>query len=291
MAVVGRGAHARPVRRAPRGRSGRLVTVALSVLLLAGALIAIAAHRDAGAAPDAAETTTTTSPALLALATTATTVPGPPPGSAPLRLLRVIGGPISPKSVDATDTGLVFAQNMMYRHTMTVYALRRRAASDDPRLGRAVALRHPGPPGRLARRAGRGSRHPGPHATCGCPTTRCTARGSGPRARTPARRAPATTDGYTDSYLYRVSLETLRIDGVAKVGWVPKYVAVTPTGRWVLATNWCSYDLSIVSTATLREVARHPDRRRTRGASRSRRTRGSPTSRSWAATRSTSSTS
>ena len=35
-------------------------------------------------------------------------------------------------------------------------------------------------------------------------------------------------------------------------------MAVTPSGRWVLATNWCSYDLSIVSTATLREVARIP---------------------------------
>src|SRR5919112_287065 len=32
-----------------------------------------------------------------------------------------IRGDISPKSVTATGTGLVFAQNMMYRHTVTVY--------------------------------------------------------------------------------------------------------------------------------------------------------------------------
>ena len=35
--------------------------------------------------------------------------------------MKRITGDISPKSVDATGTGLVFAQNMMYRHTMTVY--------------------------------------------------------------------------------------------------------------------------------------------------------------------------
>ena len=27
---------------------------------------------------------------------------------------------------------------------------------------------------------------------------------------------------------------------------MPKYVAVTPDGRYVLVTNWCSYDLSVV---------------------------------------------
>ena len=36
-------------------------------------------------------------------------------------LTKTIGGHISPKSVDASDTGLVFAQNMMYTHTVTVY--------------------------------------------------------------------------------------------------------------------------------------------------------------------------
>ena len=38
--------------------------------------------------------------------------------------VTTINGHISPKSVDATGTGLVFAQNMMYRHTMTVYDAR-----------------------------------------------------------------------------------------------------------------------------------------------------------------------
>lgn len=38
-----------------------------------------------------------------------------------LTLIRTIAGNISPKSVDASGTGLVFAENMLYRHTVTVY--------------------------------------------------------------------------------------------------------------------------------------------------------------------------
>ena len=59
---------------------------------------------------------------------TAATIPparripaGPPADERRLTEVASIGGPISPKSVDATGTGLVFAQNMMYRHTVTVY--------------------------------------------------------------------------------------------------------------------------------------------------------------------------
>ncbi len=60
--------------------------------------------------------------------TTTTTVPlnqrrpvGPPAVDRHLVLDKVIGGDISPKSVVSTNDGLVFAQNMMYRHTLTVY--------------------------------------------------------------------------------------------------------------------------------------------------------------------------
>ena len=52
-------------------------------------------------------TTTTTSPVHRVVA-------GPPSDQRSLTLVDTIGGPISPKSVDASDTGLVFAQNMMY---------------------------------------------------------------------------------------------------------------------------------------------------------------------------------
>src|SRR5205814_5806381 len=61
-------------------------------------------------------TTTSTVPR-----STTTATPAVPTIDRPLRLERTITGAISPKSVVATGTGLVFAQNMMYRHTMAVY--------------------------------------------------------------------------------------------------------------------------------------------------------------------------
>ena len=42
------------------------------------------------------------------------------------------------------------------------------------------------------------------------------------------------------------------------MGAVPKYVAVTPDGRRVSVTNWCSADLSVIDTTSAKEVARIP---------------------------------
>ena len=42
------------------------------------------------------------------------------------------------------------------------------------------------------------------------------------------------------------------------MGSVPKYVATTPDGRYVIVTNWCTFDLSIIDVATPHEVKRIP---------------------------------
>ena len=73
--------------------------------------------------------------------------------------------------------------------------------------------------------------------------------------------------------MYRVSLKTLAIDSVAQVGMVPKYVAVTPDDKYVLVSNWCSYDLSILDYNTLHEVQAASTSARTHAASRSTRRR------------------
>ncbi len=64
--------------------------------------------------------------------------------------------------------------------------------------------------------------------------------------------------GYDKSFVYRISLETLEIDDAYRVGAVPKVVAVTPDGRFVLVSNWCTWDLSVISTKAGREVRRIP---------------------------------
>jgi DNA-binding beta-propeller fold protein YncE len=44
-------------------------------------------------------------------------------------------------------------------------------------------------------------------------------------------------DDIDSSFVYRVDLKTLVIDQVIAVGKVPKYVATTPDGRYVLVSN------------------------------------------------------
>ena len=70
---------------------------------------------------------------------------------------RSSSGNISPKSVAASGAGYVTAQNMMYRHSVTVYDARTpEAREDDPRRCSALAARVSGVPRRLARRSGGG---------------------------------------------------------------------------------------------------------------------------------------
>jgi YVTN family beta-propeller protein len=168
-----------------------------------------------------------------------------------------LGGPISPKSVVATNTGLVFAQNMMYRHTVTVYnsAMHQVATISD-----GVNLSRFGVTGR-------------PGITRGAPVEAAVTpdgqhvwisnysmygAGSGPESSDTCTPSSARAAGNTDSYLYRISTKTLAIDAVAPAGIVPKFLQVTPNGRYVVASNWCSWDLTVVDAATDRLVARLP---------------------------------
>jgi YVTN family beta-propeller protein len=168
-----------------------------------------------------------------------------PSSSLRLRLVHTVYGAISPKSVVISPTGLVFAQNMMYRHTMTVYDRRFRLVKTIPdafRLGGHGVVRGApveaafSPRGRFAYVSnysmyGAGFGRPGDDVC-----------------------SPASD--YDTSYVYRVSVRTLRIDRAIRVGSVPKYVAVTPDNRFVLVSNWCSYDLSVISVRSAREVRR-----------------------------------
>ena len=71
--------------------------------------------------------------------------------------------------------------------------------------------------------------------------------GQGPEGSDTCTPASAAAAGDTPSYVYRVDTRTLAVDQVIQVGLVPKYVAVTPDGKYVLVTDWCSWDLRILS--------------------------------------------
>ena len=171
-----------------------------------------------------------------------------------LRLQAVITGRISPKSVASSGTGYVLAQNMMYRHTITVYDARTlklvKTIQDTVHLARLGYPRYTGtvrgapveaafsPDGRYA--------YVSNYSMYGAGFGR-----EGSDSCTPS-------SGYDRSFVYRIDMHRLRVDRAYQVGAVPKVVAVTPEGRYVLASNWCSWDLSVVSTRTGREVRRIP---------------------------------
>jgi YVTN family beta-propeller protein len=167
------------------------------------------------------------------------------------RLVSTITGHISPKSVTATGAGLVFAQNMMYTHTMTVYNARGdlvRTIPDGVDLAKFGFGGHPG----VSRGAPVEAAVDATHRHMFVTNYSMYGANFGPEGSDDCR-GPR---GLSRSFVYRVNIATLRIDGVAQVGMVPKYVAVTPDDRYVLVTNWCSYDLSIIDYRPFREVRR-----------------------------------
>jgi len=234
----------------------RAALVFFVVTLIGAAIVLGVQARGSDSDPTASPGSTPTStkpPATSASTSSTTTKPPTPSVERPLQLVRTITGEISPKSVVATDTGLVFAQNMMYRHTMTVYD---RQGSLVKTIPDGVELAHYGY-----------DDHPG--VSQGAPVEGAVS----PDGRYfyvtnysmyGANFGPEGSDecggpsGLSPSFAYRVNLKTLAIDDVAQVGMVPKYIAVTPDNRYVLVTNWCSYDLSVSDRATFKEVRRVP---------------------------------
>lgn len=195
-------------------------------------------------------TTTTTSP-------TQRVPPGPPSDQRRLTLLATIGGAISPKSVVASGTGLVFAQNMMYTHTVTVYDSAGNLVRTIPDR---VDLAQFGIPGHAGVTRG------APVEAAFSPDARYAyvtnysmyGTGFGPEGSDSCTPSSARAAGDTDSFVYRIDTQTFSIDQVIEVGLVPKYVAVAPDDRYLLVTNWCSFDLSVVDVARGREIARLP---------------------------------
>ncbi|WP_050346578.1 YncE family protein [Arsenicicoccus sp. oral taxon 190] len=170
-------------------------------------------------------------------------------GSTHLVSRQTITGAINPKSVAASPTGLVLAQNMMYRHTVTAYSAdgQLKATVND-----AVDL------GAYGVAGSRGT-------VKGAPVEAVWTR-DGAKAYVSNYSmygAGFEHNGYDDcttsstvdrSYLYRLDAASLKVDQAIQVGAVPKVVALTPNQRTVLATNWCSGTLSIVDVAQAKEV-------------------------------------
>ena len=171
-----------------------------------------------------------------------------------MRLAATITGDIAPKSVRASSNGLVSAHNMMYRHSVTVY--------DGAALNLIETI-----PDRVNLRELGFPRFSGTHR--GAPVegafspdnsylyvTNYAMYGSGFKREGTDVCKPA--DGYDRSFLYRISTDTWKIDAAYRVGVVPKVVDVSPDNKYVLVSNWCSYDLSVISVTDQKVIKTIP---------------------------------
>ncbi len=178
------------------------------------------------------------------------------PRSDELTLRRVgeIRGDISPKSVVFSGVDRFFVQNMMYRHTVTVYD---RSLSLVGTISDQVVLSDFGVSGASPGASYRGSPVEAAFTSDGRYAYVSNYKMYGPGYSRPGHDE-CTPGNWDDSFLYRVDVESLAVEQVIGVGPVPKFVAVTPDDTKVLTTNWCGFDMSVVDTATATEVARIP---------------------------------
>jgi len=160
-----------------------------------------------------------------------------------MKLIHTINGSIAPKSVRSSGDGVVSAHNMMYRHSVTVYDAKTfellHTVSD------SVSLKDFG----YSKTTGnyKGAPVEGTFSPDGkyLYVSNYAMYGKGYTKEGTDTCSPA--DKYDNSFVYRINRSNYQIDSVYPVGSVPKVVEVTPDNKYVLAANWCSYTVSVIS--------------------------------------------
>jgi YVTN family beta-propeller protein len=165
-------------------------------------------------------------------------------------LFSTVNGSIAPKSVLASNNGLVSAHNMMYRHSVTIYdATTTKLIATVPDT---VVLSDFG----FKKYSGsyKGAPVEGAFSPDGkyLYFTNYSMYGKGFTKEGHDKCSPAS--GYDDSFLSRIDLATMKIDAVYPVGSVPKVVQVTPDNKYVLVSNWCSYTVTVISVETGKRI-------------------------------------
>ena len=168
-----------------------------------------------------------------------------------MTLKKTIYGNISPKSIVYSGAGLFFAQNMMYSHTITVYDRNFKLVKTIPDTVNLSKFGFSKFKGNY-----KGSPVEAAFSTDGkyAYVSNYQMYGSGFRNPGSDRCSPAAK--HDQSFLYRINTQTLKIEKVIPVGAVPKFNAVSPDNRFALASNWCSWDLSVIDINKNLEIER-----------------------------------
>jgi YVTN family beta-propeller protein len=165
-------------------------------------------------------------------------------------LFSTVNGSIAPKSVLASNNGLVSAHNMMYRHSVTIYDATTTklvaTVSDTVILSDFGFKKYSG--------SYKGAPVEGAFSPDGkyLYFTNYSMYGKGFTKEGHDKCSPAS--GFDDSFLSRIDLATMKIDAVYPVGSVPKVVQVTPDNKYVLVSNWCSYTVTVISVETGKRI-------------------------------------
>ena len=163
---------------------------------------------------------------------------------------EIMGG-ISPKSVVASGNGLFSAQNMMYRHTITLY---NRTGTLLAKINDAVHL------------SSYGIHEYGTAKYKGAPVEGAFTKDgkylwvsnynmSGENFTNPGCDDCIGKE-YDPSFLYKINTEDYTISNIIEVGSVPKFLAISPDEKTLIVSNWVSSDVSIVDLESETEVKR-----------------------------------
>ena len=170
-----------------------------------------------------------------------------------LHLVRTISGGMAPKSIVSDQHGRVFAMNMMYGHSITVFDRHYKRVRD---IADSIDLSRHGYPEYPERVQG------APVEAAVSPDGRKIYVSNysmyGPGFKHPGYDLCRADERIDPSFVYEIGTRSLRKTAAIQVGEVPKYLAITPNGRTMLVGNWCSWDISVVDLRKGREVGRIP---------------------------------
>ena len=170
---------------------------------------------------------------------------------ASLELMKTIYGNITPKSITSDGNGRFYAQNMMYSHTITVYD---RSFKLVKTISDKIDLADYGFSEYDSTVSGSPVEATASHNGKYLWVTNYQMFGDG--FDSPGSDRCKMSKDYDSSFVFKINTQTLKIESVAQVGCVPKYIAATPDNRYILVTNWCSGDLSVIDTDSCKEIRR-----------------------------------
>lgn len=168
-----------------------------------------------------------------------------------IKLIKEIKGSISPKSIVYNGNGIFSAQNMMYRHTVTLYTADGELIStikDNSDL-KSYGFDEYKSDSYLG----------GPVEACFSDEGKYLWVSNYSMVGKEFVREGCDAcigEKYDPSFIYKINTETHEIENVIKVGAVPKYLAINETTQKMVVTNWTSSDVSIIDLTTEKEIKR-----------------------------------